>query len=234
MPQSNKAVLQLLRILRAETDAGHRLTAPMLLERLTACGIHAERRSIYRAIAALRQCGIPIEKTTTGYYYAHTAAENDAYAALAAAVEAAGFLSSARKQALLEHIKTQAGPCASESALSLSATISGPSTKDDALFIALQCASHAISGGTQLTFLFSTSESERLRVNPYALAFQEGIPFLLCNKEGEPGLSCFPLASLLNLREEQQPRRHFSEVSPYKVRFDVEDALRHTLGKEFR
>ena len=68
MPQSNKAVLQLLRILRAETDAGHRLTAPMLLERLTACGIHAERRSIYRAIAALRQCGIPIEKTTPGYY----------------------------------------------------------------------------------------------------------------------------------------------------------------------
>lgn len=234
MPQSNKAMLQLLRILRAETDANRRLSASMLLERLTACGIHAERRSIYRTIAALRQCGIPVEKTTTGYYYAHTAAESDAYAALAAAVQAAGFLSAGRKQALLEHIKTQAGPCASESALSLSATISGPSTKDDALFIAMQCASRAISGGVQLTFLSSTAESERLRVNPYALAFHRGTPFLLCNKEGEPGLSCFPLASLLNLREEKQPRRHFSEVSPYKARFDAEDALRHTLGKEFR
>ena len=163
MPQSNKTMLQLFCILRAETDANRRLSASMLLERLTACGIHSERRSIYRTIAALRQCGIPIEKTTTGYYYAHTAAESDAYAALAAAVQAAGFLSAGRKQALLEHIKTQAGPCASESALSLGATISGPSAKDDALFIAMQCASRAISGGTQLTFLFSTSESERLR-----------------------------------------------------------------------
>jgi len=99
MPRHSQAALFLLGILRAETDTEHRLSAPKLLLRLAERGIKTERRSVYRAVDALRAHGAPIEKTSTGYYYAH-AEEADALYALVAAVQAAGFLTDARKEAL--------------------------------------------------------------------------------------------------------------------------------------
>ena len=80
LSNSSKALF-VLDILRRETDAEHRLSAPALLKRLEEHGIRAERRSIYRAVDALRAHGERIEKTPTGYYYAREAPDkNDLYA----------------------------------------------------------------------------------------------------------------------------------------------------------
>ena len=102
MPKNSQAMLPLLDILRTETDAEHRLSAPALLQRLAGRGIRTERRSIYRAVDLLQKQGLPVEKTTTGYYYARAAADAEALFALAAAVQAAGFLSDARKLTLFQ------------------------------------------------------------------------------------------------------------------------------------
>ena len=100
MPQNSSKALFVLDILRRETDVEHRLSAPALLKRLEEHGIRAERRSIYRAVDALRAHGERIEKTPTGYYYAREAPDKNDLYALTAAVQTAGFLSDARKQAL--------------------------------------------------------------------------------------------------------------------------------------
>lgn len=94
--------------------------------------------------------------------------------------------------------------------------------------MAMLTASQAIAAGKQLTFSASLPEPggyARLRVNPYALFFKEGACWLVCNVEGEYGLSRFPLFPLSGARVERQPRRHISEVSPYKARFDAEEAM---------
>ena len=124
------------------------------------------------------------------------------------------------------------GARAVEDALSECA-LTAPSAADDALFIAMQTAGHAIAAGRQLTFLAPLPEpggTAHFRVNPYAVCLAGGSYWLICNVEGEPALSRFPLAPLSAPREEPQPRRHFSEVSPYKTHFDAEDALLRLSG----
>ena len=68
MPKNSQAMLPLLDILRTETDAEHRLSAPALLQRLAGRGIRTERRSIYRAVDLLQKQGQPTEKITAWYY----------------------------------------------------------------------------------------------------------------------------------------------------------------------
>lgn len=66
MPLNSSKALFVLDILRRETDVEHRLSAPALLKRLEEHGIRAERRSIYRAVDALRAHGERIEKRPRG------------------------------------------------------------------------------------------------------------------------------------------------------------------------
>ena len=227
LSNSSKALF-VLDILRRETDAEHRLSAPALLKRLEEHGIRAERRSIYRAVDALRAHGERIEKTPTGYYYAREAPDKNDLYALTAAVQAASFLSDARKQALFRALGALWGARAAEETISCGAAIVAASARNDAPFMAMLTASQAIAAGKQLTFSASLPEPggyARLRVNPYALFFKEGVCWLVCNVEGEYGLSRFPLFPLSGARVERQPRRHISEVSPYIVRFDAEKAM---------
>ena len=53
-------VLYLLKILQEETDAEHGLTMPQIIERLDQYGIHAERKSVYADIKALREFDIDV------------------------------------------------------------------------------------------------------------------------------------------------------------------------------
>ena len=81
MPKNERQKLKLLylaRILMTQTDDAHPLTMPELLAALSEYGIAAERKSIYDDIAALRDFGMDIEKTsarTPGYYVASRALE---------------------------------------------------------------------------------------------------------------------------------------------------------------
>ena len=177
MPQNSSKALFVLDILRRETDVEHRLSAPALLKRLEEHGIRSERRSIYRAVDALRAHGERIEKTPTGYYYAREAPDKNDLYALTAAVQTAGFLSDARKQALFRALGALWGARAAEETISCGAAIVAASARNDAPFMAMLTASQAIAAGKQLTFSASLPEPggcARLRVNPYALFFKGG------------------------------------------------------------
>lgn len=64
--QSQKLKLMyLMRMLEEETDLQHGLTMPQIIERLEAMGISAERKSVYRDIAVLRESGIDIKMLPT-------------------------------------------------------------------------------------------------------------------------------------------------------------------------
>ena len=58
-------LVYLMRMLEEETDAECGLTMPQIIERLEALGIPAERKSIYRDIAVLRETGVDIQMLPT-------------------------------------------------------------------------------------------------------------------------------------------------------------------------
>lgn len=65
MTANSKAKLKILylrRILEEETDAEHGLTMAQIIERLAEYGIEAERKGVYRDIAALREFGLDVKK----------------------------------------------------------------------------------------------------------------------------------------------------------------------------
>lgn len=225
MPQNNAKTLLLLEVLRDETDARHRLSAPQLIKKLAERGVFTERRSVYRAIDALCANGACIEKTTTGYYYAPKAPAEDDLFAFATAVQAAWFLSEKRKDELLAALAQPLGRRAATGVfVACAASLTAQHEADDTLFMVMQTASRAIAAGRQLT-LTVPGQAAQTRVNPYAMVAQGGSMWLICNVEGEDALTSVPLTTLEGAREETQPRRHFSQVSRYKTRFDAADAL---------
>lgn len=64
-------IVYLLRILMEETDEKHPITMKQLIERLSECGIEAERKSLYDDMEALITFGIDIrkEKKEKSYFY---------------------------------------------------------------------------------------------------------------------------------------------------------------------
>ena len=215
----------ILDILKKETDSKHRLTAAELSLRLMKEGIKAERRSIYRAVRALQQQGESIVTTRRGYYYDRIADE-DLLFALSAAVTAASFLTEERRTAVLSALSQRFEKEAAALLLARAETLEGTPRKDDSLFLSLSTLSRAIDSRLQVSFLLQEAPDDRLRASPYALVNRGDSWLLLCALSREDSLSCIPVEDLREVRTEAQPRRHFSEVSPYKTRFDALDALR--------
>lgn len=58
-------LLCLLRMMQTETDINQGLSMPQIIERLEEAGIQAERKALYRDIAALREAGFDIRKLPT-------------------------------------------------------------------------------------------------------------------------------------------------------------------------
>lgn len=222
---------RILSILKRETDAKQRLTAPALAERLRKEGIPAERRSVYRAVSALQQQGEPIASTQRGYYYMHPAADEDFVFSLAAAVSSASFLTEERKGTLLSSLAARLEKEEAALLLSRAETLSGDGPKDDTLFLSLSALAKAIDRKRQVSFYLPGSH-ERCRVSPYGIVLSGGIWKLLFAFAQEKSLSAVPVVNLRGLRTEVHPRRHAAEVSPYKGRFDVADALRRFFPKQ--
>ena len=70
MPSNSKQsqklkLVYLMRMLEEETDLERGLTMPQIIERLEALGISAERKSMYRDIAVLRETGVDIQMLPT-------------------------------------------------------------------------------------------------------------------------------------------------------------------------
>jgi len=225
MRDAVRKTTRILSLLKQETDSEHCLTASSLASRLEEAGIPAERRSVYRAVRALQQQGEPIVTTRRGYYYAHAAADEDMIFALAAAVSTASFLTEERRQTLLNSLAARFEKEEASLLLSRSEPFYAAVRKDDTLFLSLAALARAIDARQQVTFFLPAESTERFRACPYALVFHRDEWQLLCALSQGDSLSCFPVERLREVRLETQPRRHFSEVSPYRTRFDALDAL---------
>ena len=111
MPKNERQKLKLLylaRILMTQTDDAHPLTMPELLAALSEYGIAAERKSIYDDIAALRDFGMDIEKTsarTPGYYVASRALELPELKLLVDAVQSSKFITRKKSADLIRKLE---------------------------------------------------------------------------------------------------------------------------------
>ncbi len=102
-------LLHLIRILSNETDEKHGLTMPQIIEKLALQGISAERKSIYRDIAALREFGYDIEvyhRAPVEYAMTSRPFEISEIVMLIDAVQGSRHLTQSKSDALVRRLKT--------------------------------------------------------------------------------------------------------------------------------
>lgn len=102
-------LLHLIRILSNETDEKHGLTMPQIIEKLASQGISAERKSIYRDIAALREFGYDIEvyhRAPVEYAMTSRPFEISEIVMLIDAVQGSRHLTQSKSDSLVRRLKT--------------------------------------------------------------------------------------------------------------------------------
>ena len=224
--------LYLLDIFREMTDERHRMTVPELLEELQRRGITAERKGIYRDIDALIQYGADIKHTGTGYYLARGELSRDELKCLIWALRSAIFLSDKRTAALLEKLKGIVGMQLAALTLPEDGAMKCP---DDQMIENIDRLSVAIEQRRQVTYSdkdHMDGLARRLRISPYALLWLKKGCCVLCNQEGQSGLSCLKLANMSSIRPDMTPWRNYSEISMYRE-LDLDDiAARLEAGED--
>lgn len=101
--------LYLMKLLMEKTDEEHSLTVPQMIVELESLGIHAERKSIYDDLEALREFGLDIacRKTkTTGYFVAGRTFELPELKLLADAVACSRFITEKKSAQLIKKIES--------------------------------------------------------------------------------------------------------------------------------
>ena len=224
--------LYLLDIFREMTDERHRMTVPELLEELQRRGITAERKGIYRDIDALIQYGADIKHTGTGYYLARGELSRDELKCLIWALRSANFLSDKRTAALLEKLKGIVGMQLAALTLPEDGAMK---CQDDQMIENIDRLSVAIEQRRQVTYSdkgHMDGLARRLRISPYALLWLKKGCCVLCNQEGQSGLSCLELANMSSIRTDMTPWRNYSEISMYRE-LDLDDiAARLEAGED--
>ncbi len=110
-PNQKLKLLYLLKILTENTDEEHALTMAQLIEMLDACGVSAERKSIYDDIESLRTFGIDVETTpnrTVGYYIAERDFSLPELKLLVDAVQSSKFITTKKSMELIGKIENLA------------------------------------------------------------------------------------------------------------------------------
>ena len=109
-PLQSQKLLRLQQIFLQETDENHGLTMEEIIARLAACGITAERKSIYDNIETLNQCDMDILREKQGghtlYYAASREFETAELRLLADAVASSRFITAKKSGELLKKLET--------------------------------------------------------------------------------------------------------------------------------
>ncbi len=108
-PNQKLKLLHLIEILEEQTDEGHPLTVPQLIEALAAVDIAAERKSIYDDLETLRQYGldiVSIRGRTTGHYLASRTFELPELKLLVDSVQSSKFITVKKSMELIRKLES--------------------------------------------------------------------------------------------------------------------------------
>ena len=105
-------MLYLTKIFLEETDDRHALTMPQLIEKLNACGVHADRKTIYQDLEELRTFGLDIISEKEGrkwhYYIGARDFELPELKLLVDSVQSAKFITDRKSSELIRKIESLA------------------------------------------------------------------------------------------------------------------------------
>ena len=239
---SKLKILYIIDILKKYSDEEHPINATEICEKLWSYGIAAERKAIYSDIENLIFYGFDIIKTRSpraGFFMGTRELELPELYLLIDAVQAANFITPKKTRELVKKLENMmSGEQAKAREKSVFFEYKNK-CKNEEIFIIidglrtaieqnkkvlLKYQHRKIDDGRQLTFM-----QREFVISPYALIWMGDHYYLVCNNEKYNNLMHMRLDRMRGVTILDEPRRHHSEVSPYKDRFDIADYA----GKSF-
>lgn len=202
MAYNNKAKLKTLylqRILEEETDAEHGLSMRQLIERLGHYGIKAERKGIYRDLAALKESGVDVrtfQRNPLEYAVVRRTLGFDDIMLLVDAVQSCRSLTEKQAQLLTTNLKLFASDH-QRYLLDCTIHVSGRArSAEESVFSSIHRIHEALLRGVRLSFVYYRRGTDGMRrptrdgaariVSPLQVSFSDGF-YYLAAAEDEAG-----------------------------------------------
>lgn len=196
MARSEKQKLKLLcllKILTEQTDEKHPMPMPVLLEKLKAEEISAERKSVYSDIACLMDFGVDIvydpARGSGGYYLASRDFELPELKLLVDAVCASRFITKTKSAQLIAKIEKLAGRYEAVQLQRQVYTAEQIKHENESIYYHVDAIHTAIHENRQISFpylewnlqkkLVPRKDGERYRISPWALMWNDENYYLI-------------------------------------------------------
>ncbi len=232
-------LLHLLRMLYLETDEDHGLTMPQIIERLSAEGIPAERKAIYRDLEVLRTFGIQAQKYNrrpVEYGLAERHFSLPELLLLVDAVQGSRFLTQSKSDALVRSLKKMASRHQVKS-LSKRVHVEGRvSTQNESAFANVDAIHHAMREKRKISFWYYKYDLEKRRKmqrdgkqyveTPLHLVYAEGYYYLITYNDKYADFTTYRVDRMLEIEIIEEPATTNEAIS----NFDVEAFRKCAFG----
>ena len=211
--------LYLLKFLTENTDENHPLTMTQLLEMLAQVGIHAERKSVYDDLEALRQFGADVETTSdraTGYYIGERPFEMPELKLLVDAVQSSKFITTKKSVQLIRKIEQLASRHEATQLQRQVFVQNRIKTMNESIYYNVDLIHAAISGNRQIRFHYFNWNVQGERVlrrdgafytaSPWALTWDDENYYMVAYDADLHGIKHYRVDKMLHIQPLDAPR----------------------------
>ncbi len=164
-PGQKLKLLYIVKILSEESDEQHVISTKMLIDKLAAYGVSAERKSIYDDIAKLQDCGYDILQSDNrnggGYYLASRDFELAELKFLVDAVQSTRFITQKKSAELIKKLERLTSKHDAK-ALQRQVYVSGRiKTENESIYYSIDSLHKAIQENKQISFTYMEWNSKK-------------------------------------------------------------------------
>lgn len=238
-PNQTKKIPLIIKMLREETDDEHGLTMTQIIERLAENGVEAERKSIYRDIEVLRECGYDVIKRTgrpTEYALGEREFEYPELLLLVDAVQSSRFLTKRKSQQLLQRIK---GLTSVHQAAALTRHIHVERrirAQNESVYYNVDAIQGAIASHHKVGFRYFSHNLEQKKVyrkegatyreTPVHLVYSDGYYYLIAFNDAHDDFVRYRIDRMSHIQILDEPATRNSRIA----NFDVEEFALQAFG----
>ena len=236
---SKAKVLAINDILREYTDEDHPITATTIADMLKNCGLSAERKAIYSDIDMLIDYGYDIIKNpppAKGYYLGERDFQIAEARLLIDALQSAQSITEKKTEEIIESVEKSLSKYQRDTLHRQQVYVEHKNkSSNEMLYYWIDALSTAIQTKKKVCIHYikrrliageePKNEEHIYNVTPYALIWNDGHYYLVCNNAKYPNAMHLRIDKITKVKILDEPARPLSEVFKYKDHFDAADYL---------
>lgn len=229
-PNQMKKIPLLIKMLHEQTDDEHGLSMPEILEQLSAAGVKAERKSIYRDFNIMRECGYDVIKRPgrpTRYAIGQRDFEYPELLLLVDAVQSSRFLTERKSNQLVNRIKGLTSKHLGEQLQRHVHVERRIKTQNESVYYSIDAIQNAIQQGFKVSFRYFKHDIRQKRVyrkegasyleTPVHLVYADGYYYLIAYNDHHEDFVTYRVDRMSHIQVTEVPATKCAAISEFRV-----------------